>query len=173
MCLLKSPEAPVIPVPDLSQKLVRDPVFSTYLRNLLLNSNILKFGRAKKDKMQEIAGTASLCQRNRRILQKREQLPFGCVEKDREFHENEGNKSVSMKAVLESGDLQCIIQEHFSLLEKQCTQVKKITHLLHTESSVTVTSQEWDNIQIVNREIHREIGDAIMNDMVREIIDLF
>ncbi|TKY71225.1 hypothetical protein E2542_SST07521 [Spatholobus suberectus] len=165
VCNLKSPEGQVTPVPTLSQKLVRD-----YVRKLLVNSNILKFRRAKKDKLQEMVETASLCRRNRRTLPKRKQLWFDYVEKDRVFHENEG-KSVSSKAVSESEDFQSIIHEHFSFLEKQYREVKKISHLLYAESSVI--SEEWKIFQIVNWEIYMEIGDSITDDIVREIIDLF
>ena len=77
----------------MSQKLVRD-----YVRKLLVNSNILKFRPAKKDK-EKLQG---ICGRYRR-----KQLQFDYVE-------NEG------KAVSESED--------FNLLEKQYRQVKKMGH---------------------------------------------
>ncbi|KAG5088859.1 hypothetical protein JHK86_001471 [Glycine max] len=87
--------------PTLSQKLVRE-----YVRKLLVNSNILKFRRAKKDKdkIQEICGRY-----------RRKQLQFDYVE-------NEG------KAISESED--------FNLLEKQYRQVKKMSQLLYAESCV-------------------------------------
>ena len=171
MCHLKGPEAPVNSLPTLSQKVVRDPVFSTYLRKLLVNSNILKLGRAKKDKLQEMVGTTSPCKRNMRVLQKREQLPLECIGKGGEFYLNEG-KSLSIKADSGSEGLPSVMHEHFSFLEKQYREVRKITHLLYTESSVT--SEEWKNFQIVNAgEIQMEIGDAIFDDLVRELIDLF
>ncbi|KAJ1386679.1 hypothetical protein SESBI_40604 [Sesbania bispinosa] len=160
VCHLKSPEGTVTPLQTLPQKLDRDPVFSTYLRKLLVNSNILKFRRARKDKLQGMVETTS---QKRRILQKRKQLPFECVEKDKGF-----DKSVP---VSEAKGLQNVINEHFSLLEKQYREVKKITHLLHTESCVI--SEEWKSFQIVNWEIQMEIGDSIMDDIVREIIDFF
>ena len=98
MCDLKSSEGQA---PTLSQKLVRE-----YVRKLLVNSNILKFRRAKKDKdkIQEICGRY-----------RRKQLQFDYVE-------NEG------KAVSESED--------FNLLEKQYRQVKKMSQLLYAESCV-------------------------------------
>ncbi|KAK7308124.1 hypothetical protein VNO77_41721 [Canavalia gladiata] len=166
VCHLKCPEGQVTPLPTLSQKLVRE-----CLRRLLVNSNILKFRRAKRDKLQGMVETASLCRRNRRSLLKKKQLRFDYVEKDRKFHKNEG-KSLSTKAVSESEDLQSIMHEHFSFLEKQYKEVKKITHLLHTESC-RVLSEEWKSFQIVNWEIHMDIGDSIIDDIVREIIDSF
>ncbi|XP_020216000.1 uncharacterized protein LOC109799787 [Cajanus cajan] len=166
VCHLKSPEGEVaLPVPTLSQKLVRD-----YVRKLLANSNILKFRRARKDKLEDMVETASLCQRNRSSLPKRKQRWFDYVEKDRVFHEH-GGKSVSNKAVSESEDFQSMIHEHFSFLEKQYIEVKKMKHLLYAESCVI--SEEWKSFQIVNWEIYMEIGDSITDDIVREIIDLF
>lgn len=150
MCDLKSSEGQA---PTLSQKLVRE-----YVRKLLVNSNILKFRRAKKDKdkIQEICGRY-----------RRKQLQFDYVEKDIGFHENEG------KAVSESEDFQNIIHEHFNLLEKQYRQVKKMSRLLYAESCVCVVSEEWKSFQIVNWEIYMEIGDSITDNIVSEIIDLF
>ncbi|XP_057443576.1 uncharacterized protein LOC130735684 [Lotus japonicus] len=151
VCHLGSTEFPVTPLQTLSQKLVRDPAFSTYLRKLLVNSNILTFKHA------------------RRVQQKKNQLH--CVEKDRGFHKNEG-RNLSFKAVSESSkDIQNIIHERFSFLEKQYKGVEKITHLVHAESSVI--SEEWTSLHIMNWEIHMEIGDSIMDDIVKEIIDLF
>ena len=137
----------------MSQKLVRD-----YVRKLLVNSNILKFRPAKKDK-EKLQG---ICGRYRR-----KQLQFDYVEKDIGFHENEG------KAVSESEDFQNIIHEHFNLLEKQYRQVKKMSRLLYAESCVCVVSEEWKSFQIVNWEIYMEIGDSITDNIVSEIIDLF
>jgi len=165
VCHLKSSEEQVTAVATLSQKLVRD-----YVRKLAASSNILKLRRAKKDKLQDMVETASLCGRNRRSLEKREQLRFDHVEKDKGFHKNEG-KSVSSKAVSEAEGLQNIIHEHFNVLEKQYREGKKIRHLLHAESCVI--SEEWKSFQIVNLEICMEIGDSITDDIVSEIIDLF
>lgn len=171
MCHLESPKAQVTPLQTLSQKLVRDPVFSTYLRKLLVNSNVLKFRRARKEKLERVVETASLCRSNRRILQKKNQLPFHCVSKDTEFHKNEG-RSLCIKGISESKGLQNFIHGHFRFLEKQYhREVKKITHLLHTETSVI--SEEWRSFQIVNWDILAEIGDSILDDMVGEIFDLF
>ncbi|KAL2349533.1 hypothetical protein Fmac_003533 [Flemingia macrophylla] len=152
----KSSERKVTPIPTLSHKLVR---------KLLAKSNILKFRRARRDKLKAMVDTASLCGRNRR-----NQIWFDCVEKDRVFHEN-GGKSVSSKAVSESQDFESTIHEHFSLLEKQYREVKKMSHLLYAEACVI--SEEWKSFQIVNWEIYMEIGDSITDDIVKEIINLF
>ncbi|BAU00830.1 hypothetical protein VIGAN_10246400 [Vigna angularis var. angularis] len=165
VCHLKSSDEQVTAVPTLSQKLVRD-----YVRKLAASSNILKLRRAKKDKLQEMVETASLCGRIRRSLAKREQLRFDRVEKDKGFHENEG-KSVSSKAVAEAEGFQSIIHEHFNVLEKQYREAKRIRHLLHAESCVI--SEEWKSFQILNLEICMEIGDSITDDIVSEIIDFF
>ncbi|KAK7405852.1 hypothetical protein VNO78_07462 [Psophocarpus tetragonolobus] len=153
MCLLKSSDDEATTLPTLSQKVITD-----YVRKLLVNSNILKFRRGKRHKLQEMVETASLC--------RRKQLRLEYVEKDKGFHEN-----VSSKAISESQDFKSIIHEHFNLLEKQYRQVKKMSQVLYAESSVI--SEEWKSFQMVNWEIYTKIGDAITDDIVSEIIDLF
>lgn len=128
-------------------------MLSTYIRKLLLNSNILKLRRAKKHKLQDIIGITSLCRRNKRNIHKRKQSLFGCVEKARGFQENEGNS------------------DHFGLLEKQCGEFNRISHFLCRESCILL--EEWGNFQKLHREISKEIGDAIMDDIVKEILDIF
>ncbi|KAK7366493.1 hypothetical protein VNO80_08484 [Phaseolus coccineus] len=151
-CDLKSSDA----VPTLSQKLVRD-----YVRKLVTSSNILKFRRAKKEKLEEMVGTGSSCGRNRRS--------FDNVEKDRGLDGNEG-KSVSGKAVSEAEGFE-MIDEHFNVLEKQHREGKKMRHLVHADSCVI--SEEWKSFEIVNLEIYMEVGDSITDDIVSEIIYLF
>lgn len=117
----------------MSQKLVRD-----YVRKLLVNSNILKFRRAKKDKdkIQEICGRY-----------RRKQLQFDYVE-------NEG------KAVSESED--------FNLLEKQYRQVKKMSQLLYAESCVASEEWKsfqivnWE----ICKEIGDSITDEIVREII-------
>ncbi|CAJ1924862.1 unnamed protein product [Sphenostylis stenocarpa] len=155
---LPSADDKVRAVPTLSQKLVRD-----YVRKLVVSTNILKFRRAKRDKLQEMVETASLCGSNRRSLTKRKRLRFDYVQKDKGFHKNEG-KSVTSKAVSEREEFQTIIHEHFNLLEKQYREVKNMSHLLYAESCVL--SEEWKSFQIVNLEIYMEIGDSITNDIM-------
>lgn len=137
---VRSPDAPVTPLQTFS----RDPMFITYLRKLLVNSNILKFRRARSKKVKGIVEKASLCRRNR------------------EMYQNEG-KSVPMEKVCE--------YEHFNLLEKHCREVRKITQMMHKEPCVI--SEEWKTFHIVSLKILADIGDSIMDDIVREIIDLF
>ncbi|KAF7811097.1 uncharacterized protein G2W53_032073 [Senna tora] len=150
---LPKSECAVTAISTLSQKSARDPMFSTYLRKLLVNSNILKLRRAKKDKLHHIA---SLCRTNKRVLHKRKQILFGCVENARKFQENQGNSNTG---------------EQFWFLEKQYREVRRITHLLHTESCAI--SEEWRNFQRLNGGIEMEIGDAIMDDIVKEMLDIF
>jgi len=154
VCHLKSSDEQVSAVPTLSQKLVRDCV-----RKLVASSNILKFRRAKKEKLQEMVETASLCGRQ-----------IDHVQKDKGFHGNEG-KRVSSKGVSEAEGFQSIIHEHFNVLQKQYREGKKISPLMHAESCVI--SEEWKSFQIVKLEIYMEIGDSITDEIVSEIIDLF
>ena len=171
VCDFKSQEVSVTPISTLSQKSIGDPKFSAYLRKLMVNSFILKLRHAGHDKPREMkVGTVSLHrQRNKRILQKRKQILLECVEKATETREKEA-RSLLIKAVTEPEDLQDIINEQIYLLDKQNAEVTKIFNLPHTESSIT--TGDWRNFHKLNGEVQEEIGDAIMDDIIKEIIEL-
>ncbi|KAK4284454.1 hypothetical protein QN277_001285 [Acacia crassicarpa] len=72
------------------------------------------------------------------------------VGKAREFKENKGK---------------------FWLLEKQyCREAQQITKLLQAESCVV--SEEWTHLQRPIRDIRFEIGDAIMDDILKEMLSI-
>ncbi|KAI9128022.1 hypothetical protein K1719_001015 [Acacia pycnantha] len=76
------------------------------------------------------------------------------VGKAREFKENKGKR-----------------RGKFWLLEKQyCREAQKITKLLQAESCVV--SEEWTHLQRPIRDIHFEIGDAIMDDILKEMLSI-
>ncbi|KAI4295794.1 hypothetical protein L6164_035802 [Bauhinia variegata] len=60
------------------------------------------------------------------------------------------------------------IQHKRKRLLSRCLGKARDTHV-----ASFVTSEEWKNYQKLNSEIHIEIGDAIMDDIVKEIILLF
>lgn len=123
-------------------------------------------------KKPETVKTNPLWRIKEKIMHKRKQiLLYDCVEKAREFHENEG-QTFSIAEVSELEGIESIIQERFLLLEKQYGEAKRTTQMLHSESFIT--SQEWiNNSEKVKGELHMEIGDAIMDDIITEMIDLF
>ncbi|XP_054785513.1 uncharacterized protein LOC129292037 [Prosopis cineraria] len=143
-CEFKSDEgAAGTAIYTLSQK-SEEPFFSTHLPKLLLNPNILKFRRPKKDKHHNVV------HRRKRT----QQVLFGRAEKGREFQENGGKRG------------------KIWLLEKRCRdrEAQKIAHLLNAESCVV--SEGWTNFHRPSRDIHFEIGDAIMDDIVNEMLHI-
>lgn len=86
---------------------------------------------------------------SKRTMRKRKQLLFGGVERPRKLQEIEGKS------------------------EKQHGEAKKvkITQLLPKESCII--SEEWIHFEKLKRVIHMEIGDAIMDDIVKEMLDIF
>ncbi|XP_054778088.1 uncharacterized protein LOC129286083 [Prosopis cineraria] len=147
---------------------VGDPMLSTYLTKRFMNLDIAKMGHVRSTKLRMVRTT--ICQGKKIILQTRKQLLSGRVGKSENFHENEG-KQLPIRAALEIEDFENLIHEHFCSMEKQCAEVKTATHLLLTESFFT--SEEWRNSNTQNWEMQREIGDAIMDDIVRETIVSF
>ncbi|KAF7840716.1 uncharacterized protein G2W53_003014 [Senna tora] len=151
------------------ERSVGDPMFSAFLRKILMTSDIVSMGHNLRNDKQHMDQTTPVYRRNKRILQKRKKkLLYNSVEKPKEFFQN----SPINKAVSELEDLENVMHDHFWLLEKQYVEVRKHTHLLHTEPFNIASSQEWPNCSNINGEIHMEIGDAIMDDIILEIIDL-
>ncbi|KAL1317061.1 uncharacterized protein LOC107643291 isoform X2 [Arachis ipaensis] len=140
-------------LPNSPPELVRDSLFSTYLRKLLLNPNILKLRPARKHKLED-------------AVDKRErfQLPL-------EFYlQQDQGRSLSIQA--DSDDILSVKDQHLSFFGKQWRKVNSISDLFYTECCVT--SQEWNMFQIVHSgEIQMEIGDAILYDIISETINLF
>ncbi|XP_028767207.1 uncharacterized protein LOC114724917 [Neltuma alba] len=144
VCEFKSEEGPETAIYTLSQKPEGEPFFSTYLPKLLLNPNILKFRRQKRDKLHHhvVHGSKG----------KHEEL-LGRAEKARGFQENKGKRG------------------KIWLLEKRCSrETQNITNLLHADSCVV--SKVWTNLQRPSRDIHFEIGDAIMDDILKEMLSI-
>lgn len=64
-----------------------------------------------------------------------------------------------------------IIYKQICSLGKPSGDFVNITHLLNFDLSRTL--EEWSNFQQLKRKIGTEIGDAIMGEIVEEIIELF
>ncbi|KAJ7967602.1 DUF4378 domain-containing protein [Quillaja saponaria] len=155
-------------VPILPKKPTRDPIFSASLSELLVNPEIPKDRRVGY--VQKIIGIFFLIRRNRRMLQRRKQLQIDFLKGHIEFR---GRKAESqhMKEFLKPEDFRTIIHKQIPLWRKQSGEVRSHIHLMSV--NILVTSEEWRNFQKLNRKIGMEIGDAIMDDIFKEIMNLF
>ncbi|KAJ7946185.1 Hyphally regulated cell wall protein [Quillaja saponaria] len=145
----------------LPKETIRDPIFSASLSELLVNSEIPKDRHVGYEKLQKMIGIFSLRRRNKRMQQKRKQLQSDFLDESIEFHGRK-NESQYMKEFLKPKEL--------PLWRKQSGEFRSQTYVMSVNS--LVTSEEWKNCQKISRKLGMEIGDAIIDDIVKEIINL-
>lgn len=139
-------------------------VLSAFLWELLIKSPIEKQSDAE---LQEIIGPGvSQHLKNKRVLQQSKQLLFDCANEAIETRERKNRRK---KHVQEFKDLQELGK---NICEQICSWGKQ-NEAQTVNFNVSSTIEDWDYLQQLNRKIGIEIGDAIMNEIIQEIIDLF
>lgn len=142
-----------------------DSIVSASLWESLINSSIVKKSHVGFAKLKGITWTASSQHlRNKRLLQQRKQLLFDSVKEALETHGRKGERDKYAQAVAHPEDMKKIIY-------KQTGDFTNITHKMNFDFSSTI--EDWSDFQQLERKIGMKIGDAIMDEILKEIVDLF
>ncbi|KAK7840938.1 hypothetical protein CFP56_016092 [Quercus suber] len=115
--------------------------------------------------------TCSQYRRNKRLLQQRKQLLLHPMKEAEETQGRKGERHKYTDDISELEDMEEIIYKQICSLGKPSGYFMNITHLMNFDLSST--SEEWSNFQQLKRKIGMEIGDAIMGEIVEEIIELY
>lgn len=142
-----------------------DSTVSSSLWESLINSSIVKMSHVGFAKLKGITWTASSQYlRNKRHLQQRKQLLFDSVKEPLKTLGRKGDRDRFAQEVSNPEDMEKIIRE----------QTGDLTNMIHRMNfDFSSTSEDWSDLQRLERRIGVEIGDAIMDEFVKEIVDLF
>lgn len=172
MCNFKTREATSSYTSIPCKKNTGGSIISASLWELLINSPTEKKSRVSFTQLQGIIATgSSLFMRNKRLLPQRKQLLFDCVKKALETHGKKGKRHEYTRDVSEPEDMEKIIFEQICSRRKQSGLFDDVNHLMDLDISRTL--EDWSDFQQPKRKIGMEIGDAIMDEIVKEMIDLF
>jgi hypothetical protein len=142
-----------------------DSMVSASLWESLINSSIVKKSHIGFSKLRGITWTASSQYlRNKRLLQQGKQLLFDSVKEALETHGRKGEREKYAQDVAHPEDIKKIIY-------KQTGDFTNLTHKMNFDLSSTL--EDWSDFQQSERRIGREIGDAIMDEILKEMVDLF
>jgi hypothetical protein len=148
-----------------------DLMLSASLWEVLINSPIEKKSHAGFSKQKGINCTCSQFLRNKRLLQQRKQLLLNSEKEASETQGRKGERHRYTDDISEPEDMEEIIYEQICSLGKPSGDFTNITHLMNFDFSSTL--EEWSNFQQLKRKIGIEIGNAIMGEVVKEMIELF
>ena len=148
-----------------------DFMLSTSLWEVLINSPIEEKSHVGFAKKRGINWTCSQYLRNKRLLQQRKQLLLHPMKEAEETQGRKGERHKYTDDISEPEDTEEIIHKQICSLGKPSGDFMNITHLMNFDLSSTL--EEWSNFQQLKRKIGTEIGDAIMGEIVEEIIELF
>ncbi|KAA8545748.1 hypothetical protein F0562_020801 [Nyssa sinensis] len=160
---------PSIMWPILSGKATEDSIFSAYLSELLVQSLNEKQNGLGTAELEDIRSGSSQCLKAKRVFMQTKQLVFDCVKEAVDNHGRSGRrKKNNIKEVLGTEELGKVICEQIYSWGKQCGDVTNITQLINLDFSYTV--EEWGDLSPIIRDFGIEIGDAILDDIVTEMI---
>lgn len=148
-----------------------DFMLSASLWEVLINSPIEEKSHVGFAKKRGINWTCSQYLRNKRLLQQRKQLLLHPMKEAEETQGRKGERHKYTDDISEPEDTEEIIHKQICSLGKPSGDFMNITHLMNFDLSSTL--EEWSNFQQLKRKIGTEIGDAIMGEIVEEIIELF
>ncbi|KAG6652154.1 uncharacterized protein LOC122314454 [Carya illinoinensis] len=154
---------------------VGDSIVSVSLLQLLKNSSIEKRSHVSFAKPKGLtskgSSESSQCLRCKRLLQQRKQLLFDSEKEALETH-GRNEKKEHTQGISDTEDMEIMICEHICSWGKQAGGfTNKLTHQMNFDFSKTL--EEWCDFHQLKREIGMKIGDAIMEEIVREMIDFF
>lgn len=142
-----------------------DSIVSASLWESLINSSIVKKSHVGFAKLKGITWTASpQYLRCKRLLQQRNQLLFDSVKEALETHGRKGERDKYAQDIAHPEDMKKIIY-------KQTGDFANIAHKMNFDFSSTL--EDWSDFQQLERKIGMKIGDAIMDEILKETVDLF
>ncbi|KAJ6754872.1 DUF4378 DOMAIN PROTEIN [Salix purpurea] len=151
----------------LSANMEEDSLFSAFLCDLLTESLIEKQTLCGFTELQEMIVPAfSRHLKNRRVIWQNMQLLFDCVNEAIEVYRRKNRKKQCSKELIDLKELGKIICDQICLWGKQNAD---------EQINIDVTSIVEDGYylqQRLSRRIGIEIGDAILNEIIQEVIDL-
>jgi len=138
-------------------------MLSAFLCDLLVKSLIEKHSLAGFAELQEVVGPAfSQHLKNNRVLRQNMQLLFDCVNEAIEVHRRMHRRKQHAQEFIglqEFGKIIC---------EQICSWGKQATEQININVSSTVEYGCY-----LQQRIGIEIGDAILNEVIQEVLDLF
>ncbi|KAL9333666.1 hypothetical protein Peur_073805 [Populus x canadensis] len=147
----------------LSRNAEEDNMLSAFLCDLLVKSLIEKHSLAGFAELQEVVGPAfSQHLKNNRVLRQNMQLLFDCVNEAIEVHRRMHRRKQHAQEFIglqEFGKIIC---------EQICSWGKQATEQININVSSTVEYGCY-----LQQRIGIEIGDAILNEVLQEVLDLF
>ncbi|XP_011030299.1 PREDICTED: uncharacterized protein LOC105129784 isoform X2 [Populus euphratica] len=150
----------------LSTNVEEDSLLSAFLCDVLIKSLIEKNSVAGFTELQEIIVPAfSQHLKNRRVLWQNMQLLFDCANEAIEVYRRKNRKKQYAQELIGLKELGKIICDQICSCGKQNAD---------EQINIDVTSIVEDGyyLQQLNRRIGIEIGDAILNEIIQEVIDL-
>ncbi|KAF2294327.1 hypothetical protein GH714_009321 [Hevea brasiliensis] len=144
-----------------------DSIFSAFLTELLVKPLVEKQNHAGFMELQETIGPVfSELLKNRTVLQQTKQLIFDFIKEAIENHQRKNGNQKSTQEFMDLEKLGKIIRDKICPWENQ----NAAQHINFDVSSIV---EEWDDIQQLHRKIGIEIGDAIMDEIIQEVISFF
>ncbi|KAG6789692.1 hypothetical protein POTOM_005811 [Populus tomentosa] len=143
-----------------------DSLLSAFLCDLLTKSLIEKKSLAGFRELKEMIVPAfSQHLKNRRVLWQNRQLLFDCVNEAIEVYRSKNRKKQYDQELIGLNELGKIICDQICSCGK---------HNADEQINIDVTSivEDGSYLQQLNRRIGMEIGDAILNEIIQEVIDL-
>jgi uncharacterized membrane-anchored protein YjiN (DUF445 family) len=148
----------------LSRNAEEDNMLSAFLCDLLVKSLIEKHSLASFADLQEVVGPAfSQHLKNNRVLRQNMQLLFDCVNEAIEVHRRMHRRKQHAQEFISLQELGKIICEQICSWGKQ-----EATEQININVSSTVEYGRYSQ-----QRIGTEIGDAILNEIIQEVLDLF
>ncbi|KAJ6964989.1 hypothetical protein NC652_003030 [Populus alba x Populus x berolinensis] len=150
----------------LSTNAEEDSLLSAFLCDLLTKSLIEKKSLAGFTELQEMIVPAfSQHLKNRRVLWQNRQLLFDCVNEAIEVYRSKNRKKQYDQELIGLNELGKIICDQICSCGKQNADEQ-------INIDVTSVVEDGSYLQQLNRRIGIEIGDAILNEIIQEVIDL-
>uniref|UniRef100_A0A5B7BJB2 DUF4378 domain-containing protein n=1 Tax=Davidia involucrata TaxID=16924 RepID=A0A5B7BJB2_DAVIN len=150
----------------LSRKATEDSIFSACLSELLVQSLNEKKNGVGVAELQDIrSGSNSLLLKTKRVFMQTKQLVFDCVKEATDSH---GRSEKSIKEALGPEEIGKLICEQIYSWGKHCGDVTNINQLINLDFCNTM--EEWRDFSQITRDIGIDIGDAILDDIVTEIM---
>ncbi|KAJ7013321.1 hypothetical protein NC653_003114 [Populus alba x Populus x berolinensis] len=150
----------------LSTNVEEDSLLSAFLCDLLTRSFIEKKSLAGFTELQEMIVPAfSQHLKNRRVLWQNRQLLFDCVNEAIEVYRSKNRKKQYDQELIDLNELGKIICDQICSCGKQNADEQ-------INIDVTSVVEDGSYLQQLNRRIGIEIGDAILNEIIQEVIDL-
>ncbi|XP_015885098.3 uncharacterized protein LOC107420617 isoform X2 [Ziziphus jujuba] len=155
----------------LPSKVTEESILSASLWELLLHSASEKpiIGNGVSELIELVRSNPSpQLLKSRRMLQQTRQLLFDCVRELVESHATKEGQKHRCREFLGPEELGKLLSEKMKGWSRHGGDQRNITHLLH--SDVSDSTQEWTGFEPETREIGLEIGDAILDEIMNEIV---